>query len=146
VPWDLAFLDLSPDPAIYLGISAIHQDFSSLVTLDNPAQPNEIVNFYAVGMGPTNPSVPTGMPAPSNPPAIVVNPLQCSIGNPDGSYAPVAVRFAGLAPGMSGIYQVSIQLPGSFSLLPGERYIVIFCTVSGGAFVPGVQVAVPNSN
>ena len=145
-PWDLAFLDLSPDPAIYLGISAIHQDFSSLVTLDNPAQPNEIVSFYAVGLGATTPAGQTGMPAPSNPPAVVVSPLQCSIENPDQTYTPVGVTFAGLAPGMSGIYQVSIQLPDSFSLLPGERYIVIFCTVSGGGYVPGVEVAVPNKN
>lgn len=144
--WDLSFLDLAPDPSTGVWLSAIHQDFRSLVTLDNPAQPDEIVHFYAAGMGPVSPAVPTGQPAPSDPPARVVNPPQCSVGSPYSDGVPVAVRFAGLAPGLAGVYQLSLQLPSAFSLGPGQRYVVVFCELPGGDFVGGVSIAVPGGS
>jgi len=144
--WDLSFLDLSPDPAIYSGISAIHEDFGSLVTLDNPAEAGEIVHFYAVGLGPVSPAVATGQPSPWNPPARAVDPLLCSMDESvNGASVPVEVLFAGLAPGMSGIYQVSVQLPSSFNLKSGQRYVVVRCSTAGATSDGAVLVDVHNS-
>src|SRR5262249_14997159 len=90
VPWGLAFLAGATDSAICC-VSAIHQDFRSLVTLDNPAQPNEIVHFYTVGLGPVAPVVGTGQPGPSSPPARVTTQFECSWGSPDsGIPVPIA--------------------------------------------------------
>jgi len=139
--WDLSFLDLSPDPAVFQGISAIHQDFQSLVTLDKPAQPGEIVHFYAIGLGAVSPSVPTGHRAPANPPAAVVTPIQCSIEDSVAATVSIPVYFAGLAPGLSGIYQISVQLPNVFHLKPGQRSARVGCGIPGKD--RGVLVIVP---
>jgi uncharacterized protein (TIGR03437 family) len=48
-------------------IAAAHQDFSSLLSTANPAQPGEIVHVYGMGLGPVNPAVPTGILAPIGP-------------------------------------------------------------------------------
>ena len=135
-PRHIWFLDLGPRGVS--GIKAIHQDFRSLVTLDHPAQPGEIVHFYAIGLGPVSRPVRTGQPAPSDPPATLLDPLTCSIWDQTGK-VPIPVHFAGLAPGMSGIYQVSVGLPATFKFAAGLRYAGIGCGPEGA----GVLVIVP---
>jgi uncharacterized protein (TIGR03437 family) len=80
----------------------IHQDWSGYVTAGSPAHSGEILQLYATGLGPVQPVVATGVPGPTNPLAQVTTPLSCS----------VPVLFAGLAPGLVGFYQVSLQMPG----------------------------------
>lgn len=136
--WDITYLPTGSETGgIYADAYAIHEDFSSVVTLTNPAHPHEVVHFYAVGLGPVTLAVASGQTGPLNPPAAVVNQPICLM-NDATSGVPVAVRFAGLAPGLNGIYQLDLQLPDSFwSRAPTS---VIFCNVPGGAFVSGVVV------
>jgi uncharacterized protein (TIGR03437 family) len=90
---------LIPDP-LFAGGRAIHEDWSSFVTLDNRAHQGEIVHFYGTGFGPVQPLVPTGVPASANPPAALATPLSCNM----------PVLYAGLAPGLVGYYQFNVQV------------------------------------
>ncbi len=90
---------------------AAHEDFSALVSESNPALPGEILHFYMTGLGPVSPPVATGSPAPANPPAVATIPLTCTLSDAGSNRIPVDVLFAGLAPGYTGYYQVSVRLP-----------------------------------
>ena len=64
----------------------LHGKDSSSVTAQSPAQPGETLAVYAVGLGPTNPSVPTGAASPASPvatttaqPAVTVGCQQASV-------------------------------------------------------------------
>jgi uncharacterized protein (TIGR03437 family) len=81
----------------------IHQDFSATVDYRAPAHPGEIIHLFATGLGPVQPPVPTGAVGPTNPLARVVTPVDCNL----------PVVFAGLAPGLIGLYQISLQIPAS---------------------------------
>jgi uncharacterized protein (TIGR03437 family) len=109
---------------------AIHSDFRGFVTIDDLARPNEVVHFYMTGLGPTEPFVPTGQPAPLDRVALLRDPLQCEWIGESGNRQTLSVLFAGLAPGMTGIYQVSIRLPASpkpFDTDPTRSYVLISC-------------------
>jgi uncharacterized protein (TIGR03437 family) len=90
--------------------AAIHQDWSSFVTNSNPARLSEIVHLYGTGFGPVQPAVATNIPAPADPPAVATIPLSCN----------ARILYAGLAPGLVGYYQLSVQIPDDFSA-PGFR-------------------------
>jgi uncharacterized protein (TIGR03437 family) len=94
-------------------VVAQHQD-ASLVSSDAPAVAGEYLTLYMSGLGETSPFVPTGQPAPANPPATVVNMPTLTL---NGTNAPVA--FAGLTPGLVGLYQINMQVPAG---LPGGNY------------------------
>jgi uncharacterized protein (TIGR03437 family) len=106
-------VDLIPiAPAIYTfsdgtTLVAQHPDATaSLVTSSNPAKPGETLTIYAVGMGTTTPPVPSGTPAPSNPLASVPPQVVVTV---DGQ--PAQVSFAGLTPGLAGLYQINFAVP-----------------------------------
>ena len=67
-PRFLPFGPLSPLPSL-----ALHQDFGSLVTADQPALPGEIVHLYGTGFGPVTGATQTGAAAP------VSGPLQAQL-------------------------------------------------------------------
>jgi uncharacterized protein (TIGR03437 family) len=99
-------------------VIAQHGKDSSYVTLDNPAQPGEVLVIYLSGMGPTNPAVASGHPAPSSEPYARVTVMPTVSLNEQAC----PVQFAGLAPGFVGLYQVNFQVPanagtGSVTLL-----------------------------
>jgi uncharacterized protein (TIGR03437 family) len=93
-PWDLA--------------GPFHQDFSAPVGLYSPAQAGEIVNYYWSGLGPVTPRVADGIPAPPSPLSVLATPLMLIS---DPTQAPCQIYYQGLAPGLVGIYQLSVQLP-----------------------------------
>jgi uncharacterized protein (TIGR03437 family) len=78
-----------------------------LVTPSNPIHPRDVLTIYATGLGATVPVVAAGYPGPSEPPAVAAVSPDVRLGG-----IPLAVSYAGLAPGEVGVYQINVQAPG----------------------------------
>ena len=112
----------------------IHQDFSGLVTRESPAKPGEVVTVYSLGLGGVTPSVPTGLVTPLVPLSPLNWPFACYQGNSIENGQMLDVPFAGMAPGMIGIYQVNIRMPDP---LPSGNPLVINCGTPGNIYERG---------
>jgi len=86
-------------------VVAQHLD-GTLVTSASPAVPGEYIVIYSSGLGATDIAVATGAASPSNPPANVLNQPVLSLNGNN-----VGILFAGLTPGLVGLYQVNFQVP-----------------------------------
>ena len=95
---------------------AVHQDWSGLVTPENPAHSGEVITLYFNGLGPVAPAVATGEAAPAENLARVTGPFRCQFW--DSTPNDSQIYFAGLAPGMVGVYQVSLQVPEGMRMSP----------------------------
>jgi hypothetical protein len=110
-------------------VCVTHAD-GSLVTDASPAAAGEEVVIYALGLGPTTPSVATGaatpVPAPTvafpvyaqfnfspnaGPTPMFALPSQWTL---PASYIP---DFAGLTPGQFGLYQINVRIPATIPAL-----------------------------
>jgi uncharacterized protein (TIGR03437 family) len=80
-----------------------HQDWTP-ITSSQPAQNGEILHFYMTGLGSVTPSIATGVITPVGPLFIARSPNCRGIG------ATFDTLFAGLAPGLAGIYQVDMKI------------------------------------
>jgi uncharacterized protein (TIGR03437 family) len=89
------------------GIGAVLHTNFSLVTEANPARPGEVVQVFLTGIGAVFPTVPTGglggtttlnQTTPGTVKAFVDN-------------LAADVSYAGLAPGLAGLYQVNVKVP-----------------------------------
>ena len=90
------------------GIAAVlHEDGVTSVTAQNPARPNEVVVFFATGLGALTPALATGAPSVGNQ---TVTAATVTI---DGAQA--EVQFSGAAPGVVGLNQINLRIP------PGTR-------------------------
>lgn len=85
---------------------AILDQFGRPVNASNAAVPGSVIQLFATGLGPTDPPMKTGEPAPSDPPARLIGAMEATIG---GVWA--RVEFAGLAPTFVGLYQVNLAVP-----------------------------------
>ena len=85
--------------------AALHADNVTPITVQNPARPDEVVVFYATGLGLVTPPLATGARSTGNP----------TVSTPTVTIDGVAgqVRFSGAAPGYVGLYQVNVQIPAS---------------------------------
>jgi len=77
-----------------------------LISSTHPAQPGQVVQLYANGLGPVDNQPPTGEPASASP-------LSHTLTLPAVTIAGQAatVQFSGLAPGFPGLYQVNVEVP-----------------------------------
>jgi uncharacterized protein (TIGR03437 family) len=75
------------------------------VTPQDPARPGETVVLYATGLGPVDATQETGEAAPTSPPAWSQHLPEVTVGGRAAS-----VLFAGLTPGLAGLYQVNLRL------------------------------------
>jgi uncharacterized protein (TIGR03437 family) len=73
--------------------------------------------LYAVGLGPTNPVVPTGTPAPVSPPVPTVAQPTITVGGQAAT-----IQFSGAAPAQTGLYQVLFTLPAD---VPGGNQPIV---------------------
>ena len=107
VPQPIQLAPLAPGVARLNDGSVIaqHGDFS-LVRADSPAKPGEYLVVYLAGMGLTDTTVVAGTPSPSNPLANVSAEPTVTVNN-----EPTNVLFAGLTPGLVGLYQINFQVP-----------------------------------
>lgn len=84
---------------------AYHSD-STPVTRQNPARPGEAITVRVTGLGPVDPAVPDGAPGPSDPPARATFAIETQV-----STNAAKVDFAGLAPGLRGLYEIRFTVP-----------------------------------
>ena len=87
-------------------VIAQHGSDYSLLTPDSPAKPGEVIVFYATGLGRTQPS-----PGPAEIqqiPSKIIGELKLSL---DGAgVSPADIWYAGLTPGLAGVYQINLKL------------------------------------
>jgi len=126
-------------------VNTVHEDWSALVTIDNPAHAGEILHTYAVGLDPTRPAVPFGEAAPSTEPLARISPQPAcvdvtDVSSPSYDKSPVELTFAGLAPGMVAVYQVDWRVP-----LSAAGQFSMSCPTSVG-FTWGVMVPLATGN
>ena len=79
----------------------------------HPAHAGDVLVMNAIGLGPTTPAVATGAGAPAEEPLARVDP-QPSVafgGGFTGTAVIVQPDFAGLVPGMVGLYQINVAVP-----------------------------------
>ncbi|MDQ6708618.1 MAG: hypothetical protein M3Z85_21880 [Acidobacteriota bacterium] len=97
-------------PGLNEGQPAYRQDWSA-TTYQSPAVPGEIVHIYAVGLGATDCAVETGKPAPVDRLCRITRRAEWKWTTALGVSVPAEILFAGLAPGMIGLYQIDVRVP-----------------------------------
>jgi uncharacterized protein (TIGR03437 family) len=103
------------NPAGGIGYAAaLHADFS-LVTPAHPAQIGEVIAVFVTGLGDVSPTIADGA-------AGVFSTTNNTI-TADVSGTAAAVSYAGLAPGLAGLYQLNIQIPTGVTA--GDNYLNI---------------------
>jgi uncharacterized protein (TIGR03437 family) len=115
-----------------------HAD-GSYVNKNNPANRDEPLVMYAVGLGATTGGkASAGMPSPTTP--LAVSPTAAVyFGDPSWVQAAIIVDFAGLAPGLIGVYQLNLRVPGFH--ISGDSLLVTI--TSGGVSSPSTGPVVP---
>jgi uncharacterized protein (TIGR03437 family) len=81
------------------------------ITTEAPASPGEAISLFAVGLGATNPVVPTGTVAPADPLATTVTLPRVTVAGQE-----TTVLLSALVPGQIGRYQVIFTVPGGLEV------------------------------
>jgi uncharacterized protein (TIGR03437 family) len=130
-----------------LGLAAaLHATTGKLVTPNNPAVAGEYISVFMTGLGTVTPTIQDGALGPAGTLAYadIYNSslLQVLFNDYTNKVFPPAanVTFAGLAPGLAGLYQVNVQVPKGLG--PGNVYLEF---VTDGADVNQIQVPVGSS-
>lgn len=133
-------------PAVFTtsgGVAAIYHQDGSPVTKDNPTTRDQRLVMYATGLGvTTGGTVTAGAPAPSKPLA-VTGPVSVYFGNASYSQSGIIVEWSGLVPGMIGLYQIDLYVPGTHmkgDALPVMIKIGGVSSPTTGPVVPTVSV------
>jgi uncharacterized protein (TIGR03437 family) len=100
------------------GTGAILRQNSTVVSSGNPAIKGETIQIFLTGLGVVSPTSPAGAAGPSDPLSKVTGNLQVFI---DGYEA--TPSYAGLAPGLAGLYQINVVVPATVS--SGDVYVDI---------------------
>lgn len=110
-----------------LGIVAALRQNGTVVSTANPAKQGEYVSLFLTGLGAVTPSVADGAIGPSSTLAwatesqngvlaVYFNDYTNSVTGVSGT-----VTYAGLAPGLAGLYQMNVQIPTTVG--PGNVYV-----------------------
>ncbi len=106
---------------------------------DNPANRDEPLSLYALGLGPpATGKITSGQPSPFEPLATITG-VEVFFGNPAWVQGKIIVDWAGLAPGLIGVYQLNVRVPGFH--IKGDDLIVTLRI--GGVDSPSSGVVVP---
>jgi uncharacterized protein (TIGR03437 family) len=98
-------LDVEIAPAAPGVLAPLHADFS-WVSGGNPVKDDEILVLYVTGLGAVVNPVRDGEAAPLDRLSPTVDPVTATVNGVEAK-----VLFAGLAPGLAGVYQVNVQMP-----------------------------------
>ncbi len=112
------------------GPAITHSNDFSLVTASKPATAGEILSIFALGLGPVNPGVDTGLAFPSSPLANVNSPVEVKV---NGKSAELlgAVGYPGSVDG----YQVNFRVPADTAKGPASIQL-------SAAWISGTAVAI----
>jgi uncharacterized protein (TIGR03437 family) len=102
-----------------------------LIEDTNRARPGEVLHLYAQSLGPVSGLPPPGVAAPASPLATLAQPMVCRAGASAEEGVTADVLFAGLAPGMMGVYQIDVRMPAT---LP-PSWAILNCQILG---TPGI--------
>jgi uncharacterized protein (TIGR03437 family) len=117
-------------PADGVGLAAAEHLDGSLITEKSPAQPGESISVYLTGLGAVFPPL-AGDGQPGASPAFnkTVNTINAVIDGPTASTA-ASVLYSGLAPTLTGLYQVNLTIPSGVTA--GDNYLEIDVLNSAG--------------
>lgn len=119
-PATIRIADTSPGLfAVADGFPVVTRPDGSLVTIENPARPGQIVILWATGLGSTNPPLKPGELARGAAPLQRSAEFQIAL---NGKPVPVGnLLYAGIAPGFAGLYQINLLLPEDTPANPTVR-------------------------
>jgi uncharacterized protein (TIGR03437 family) len=95
----------------------------SLNVLSRPVQRGEYLLIFCSGLGDVSPRPATGAASPGSPPSNTLLAPSVTIGG-----ASALVSFAGLAPGLVGLYQVNVQVPAA---APSGNQVAVVMSING---------------
>jgi uncharacterized protein (TIGR03437 family) len=111
------------NPADGLGLAAAEHGDGTLITERSPAQPGESISVYLTGLGQVIPTVPDGTPGTSSAPFNqTFNTIYAAIDGPTTA-TQATVLYAGLAPTLTGLYQVNLTIPSGVTA--GDNFLEI---------------------
>ncbi len=116
----------------YTQAAAFHAGTAVAADMDHPAAAGETLETYGLGLGITDPVVDAGVASPNSPPARARQTPRVQIGGRDAT-----VTFAGLTPGLVGVYQVNAVVPTG--LKPGLATLA-WMGSDGGAIYSNIVV------
>lgn len=92
--------------------AAIYHPDGAPVTKQNPTTRDERLTMFAVGLGATKGArIVAGQPTPADPPA-TTDDVQVYFGDPRMKQAAIIVEQSVLVPGLVGVYQIDLYVPG----------------------------------
>jgi uncharacterized protein (TIGR03437 family) len=97
------------------------------------AKPGEIITIYGIGFGPVSPAIPAGEIVPGQ--NQITSTLLMLFGN-----TPANTTYAGLAPGLVGLYQINVVVPN----IPNSDLVPLSFTLGGAANSQILYTAVHN--
>jgi minor extracellular serine protease Vpr len=111
-------------------IAALDEQYR-VVDSTNPAQRGRVVQLFANGLGPVDPTPPTGEPTPAQPYHVTRVQPEVTIGGRRAQ-----VQFSGLAPYIVGLYQLNVVVPADAPTGLQEVKITIGGVTSKAALLP----------
>lgn len=113
---------------------------SVLGAAGRPARAGDTLVMYAIGLGPTSPTVQNGTAAPSSPLAVVdpMPKLQFGSVSISGDDATTPL-FVGLTPGFVGLYQINVTIPSTVERGPN---VPVFLNMGNNVFSNSVELAI----
>jgi uncharacterized protein (TIGR03437 family) len=99
----------------------------------HPAAAGDTITLFATGLGPVDPAMADGTPAPGDGSGLTTNPVSVLIGGTQGT-----VNSAGLSPQFVGVYQLSVVVPAGVT--PGGA-IAVQAQVGGVTSADPVTIA-----
>jgi uncharacterized protein (TIGR03437 family) len=113
-------------------VGILHANSRDPVSYSDPSHPGEVVAAFLTGLGPVSPPAVTGQPAPLNGTSHLQLPFNCVWEDFTASYQfrtlPAIVLFAGLAPGLTGVYQVNVEVPTNITVERSSTSASLLCT------------------
>jgi uncharacterized protein (TIGR03437 family) len=103
-------------PAVFVnaqtGQAAVYRADGAAISKSAKAKRDEPLVMYALGLGATHGGAVTAGSASPSSPLAETDKVQVFFGDPQMKQSEVIVDWSGLAPGMVGVYQLNLRIPG----------------------------------